>query len=540
MEKPPRLKDESEKLVSADEQHNSANALQIVGNATNAQDSVGTDVPPSSGTDVPASSGPDAQPLVAAPVQIIRDSAAEREAKKLADQKFLAAYKKHELFLRTRFCTIVLLLVGVFAVSVPKFFDYIDSETRVINSIVPAAAAAFIGEKDAAYFKISEFPLPKQQDRASVLVDIRKKILDRSISDLERTGRTAIFSRLGAEQLLMDAGRRASGLKYGDYLISKYPNLPSNYGFRALVDFERGDFVHAISEFDQFFALIKDASREEAKSWENPIKRAIWSCIEYVRIDKAKEFLLTYKQSGAETWEIADLQASMLLAQYDQLDVANLQKTSFWNPALANFSSKLLYQARQTASALPSFFQESESKLIEIDTRAKDFKEADERLSVLERFDFSKLRYRYVVASAQVALARDKPKDVIQNLDKFAKQYNMSPELDLLLATALQRTHETQRAVEAADDGLAESPYYLGWMHVGGLRQPLLMIKARALMDDGKFVQALQICNQVLEASPDMIAPQLLKLQISQKQNKQPEITRLSAIISSQLKRLAP
>jgi hypothetical protein len=144
MEKPPRLKDESEKLVSADEQHNTANALQIVGNATNAEDSVGEDVP--------ASSGPDGKPLAAPPVQIIRDSAAERDAKKLADQEFLSAYKKHELFLRIRFCSIVLLLVGVFAVGVPKFFDYIDSETRVINFVVPAAAAAFMGEKDAACF----------------------------------------------------------------------------------------------------------------------------------------------------------------------------------------------------------------------------------------------------------------------------------------------------------------------------------------------------------------------------------------------------
>jgi predicted negative regulator of RcsB-dependent stress response len=66
------------------------------------------------------------------------------------------------------------------------------------------------------------------------------------------------------------------------------------------------------------------------------------------------------------------------------------------------------------------------------------------------------------------------------------------------------------------------------------------MIKARALIDDGKFESALQICNQVLEASPDMLAPQLLKLQISQKQNNRQEIGRLKAIISSRLKKVAP
>ena len=68
MEKPPRLKEESEKLVSSDEPDNVSGALQTIGTAA---DGAVSDAQPAN-----------AQASVAAPVQVIRDSAAEREAKK--------------------------------------------------------------------------------------------------------------------------------------------------------------------------------------------------------------------------------------------------------------------------------------------------------------------------------------------------------------------------------------------------------------------------------------------------------------------------
>jgi hypothetical protein len=83
MEKPPQLKEELDKLVSNGEQDNVSSALQTVGTASG-----GT---VSDGAAFDAQSA-DTQASIAAPVQVIRDSAAEREAKKLADQEFLAAY----------------------------------------------------------------------------------------------------------------------------------------------------------------------------------------------------------------------------------------------------------------------------------------------------------------------------------------------------------------------------------------------------------------------------------------------------------------
>ena len=250
MEKPPRLKEESEKLVSNNEQEASSTAMQTIKETSDPQ--LAPSQPDSLSTDTQDVAAP-AQ--IAAQVQVIRDSTAEREVKKLADQAFLEAYKKHELHLRIRFGIVVILILGAFAVSIPKFFAYIDTEKRTVAHVVPALSTALLGEKDAAYYQASQLPVPETENNDSDLVKNREKILDKAITELENGGRTAIFSRLGTEQYMLKANQREIGLKYGDYLIGKYPNLPSNYLFRAEVDLGNGDISHAISEYDQFFAL---------------------------------------------------------------------------------------------------------------------------------------------------------------------------------------------------------------------------------------------------------------------------------------------
>jgi hypothetical protein len=545
MDKPPRLKEESEKLVSNNEQGSTSNALQTVGGAADAQPAAAQLADAQADEAQPR----DAKASVAAPVQILRDSAAEREAKKLADQEFLAAYKKHELFLRIRFGVIVILLLGTFAVSVPKFFAYIDSEKRVIVHLNPAVSAALLGEKDAAYYQTSQLPIPEDQNNGSDLVKSRKKILDKTIAELEGGGRTAIFSRLGAEQLLMRANQRETGFKYGDYLINKYPNLPSNYLVRAEVDLDRGDLPHAIAEYDQFFALIKNATLTDKEAWQDSIQNAIWGCIDYGRVDKAKEYFETYKNLGVHKWQhkwdTEAIRQSILLAEYDLLDIAGLKKTSFWNSALEKHASNLMNQVKLGSQNSFSPLSGYGTEQVGIYTRARDFKSAYGVVKRAEsiRYMGYRFKYRYAVVAADFALAMDRPKDAIAAIDEYEKEFDLSSELYFLLAQAHARMHETHQAIKAADAGLVgavgtQSPGVYSPYRYTNYRLSLLLIKARALFDSGKLESALQICNQVMETSPDMIAPKLLKLEIMQNQGNQQEVSKLRAIISSQLEKV--
>jgi tetratricopeptide (TPR) repeat protein len=539
MEKPPQLKEELDKLVSNGEQDNVSSALQTVGTASG-----GT---VSDGAAFDAQSA-DTQASIAAPVQVIRDSAAEREAKKLADQEFLAAYKKHELFLRIRFGVICTLLIACFAVSIPKFFKYIDRERQVVSHVGPAVSAALLGEKDAAYYQTSQLPIPENQKNESGLIENRKKILDHTIAELEGSGRTAIFSRLGAEQLLMKNNQREIGLKYGEYLIDKYPNLPSNFLFRAEIDLDRTDINRAISEYDQFFALIKNSPKREKDAWQNPISNAIWGCIDYGRVDKAKEYLQTYKSLGTDewdyNWDLQDIQQSILIAEFDQLDVTNLRKTNFWSPALEQYSSSLMKEA---VNAPTSPYGPSTWESTKILLRVGNFKKATAQVDHLRTriFGSSYVNYRYAVGASELALAQNRPQDAIEVITKHTKENPLSLQLKYLLATALERTQRPQQAIDSVDAALSDvtqsgAPGVYAYYHYTNYRLPLMIIKARALIDSGKIESALNLCNEITELSPDWIAPKLLKLEIAAKQNNLQEQTRLTSIISSQLKKVAP
>jgi hypothetical protein len=529
MEKPQRLKEETERLVSNSEQGNATHALKTVETATDGE---------AAGAEAPN----------VAPTQIIRDSAVERERKKLADQEFLVAYKKHELFLRVRFGIIILLVLGCFVVSIPKFFDSIDTEKRVIAHVAPAVSAALLGEKDAAYYQTSQLPIPGGTDGRSGLIENRKRILDQTIAQLEGSGRPAIFSRLGAQQLMMRANQREIGLKYGDYLIDKYPNLPGNYLFRAEVDLGRGDINHALSEYDQFFALIKNSTQRERSAWQPSIANAIWGCIDFGRVNKAKEYFQTYKDLNSREWDykwnLQDIRKAILIAEFDQLDVTNLKKTNFWNPTLERYSLNLMNEALniQTSLFSPSDWE-----------TAKDYLRAGNLKGAIAEVNHDKnveptnyeAQYRYTAGAAEVALALNRPNDAIEAIEQYSKEDSLSSQLSLLLAAALERTQKPRRTIAVADLALAgfvsdRSVGVYDYYHYTNYRLPLMLIKARALFDLGKVEPALKLCNQITELSPDWIAPNLLKLEIMTKQNDRQEQSKLISLISSQLKKVAP
>jgi tetratricopeptide (TPR) repeat protein len=511
MEKPLKLKDETQAFIAEDETGSTSRDLQV-------------------GTGGLAA---------ALPVQVIRDSAAEREAKKVADHEFLSAYKKHELYLRIRFGVITALAFILFAVGVPKFFACIDQVTGVTTHISPALAAALLGEKDSAYYKTSEFPLPLAADKVTGGVETRKKILDQSIKDIESNGQTAIFSRLGAEQLLFKGGARAAGLAYGNFLIDKYPTLPSNYCFRAAVDFGTGNFSDAISEYLKFAELLKSSPSNVKQAWTPEIARAYWACLDAGRVDEAKNFLKLFASYGGDASLAAELKPALPLALFDELDVPDLQRTKFWNAKLASYADRLMHQAYDDTSVLPDYLFDTDLAWFEVHIRANRIADATRIVRYFKRYGV----FRYQTATAaKTALATGHPEQAVQVIKDSESQSAATPETDYLLSTALAKMNANDEAIRVADHGLAldtrnnlssfniNHKYYL----------PLLVAKARALSNNSQFDSALAICNRVLEANPNMVAARLLKLDVFQKQHNNQAASDISSEISAHLKKLAP
>ena len=294
---------------------------------------------------------------------------------------------------------------------------------------------------------------------------------------------------------------------------------------------------------------MKNASMAEKETWQDSIGNAVWACIDYGRVDKAREYLQTYKGLGGDGWNhqyVTDsLERSILLADFDRLDVNALKRTSFWNPALEKYTTKLMNQIKANESPLSPTANSTEQ--MGIYTRTEDLKTAQNLLDMVKPFRFMGTRFKYGFAysTAALALAKNRPKDAIVALEEFEKEFRLSAEMNFLLAKAYLGTGETQKAIKAADAGLADfedvqSPGAYDLYHENNYRPALLNMKARILVNSGKLEPALQICNQLMEASPDWIAPKLLKLEIMRKLNNQQEVSKLITIISSQLEKIAP
>ena len=160
----------------------------------------------------------------------------------------------------------------------------------------------FFGERDAASDQIGVFPFSKNPELASKQLKSRIAILDASIKNLEGRNRSATFSRMAAEQILLRSGQRENGLKYGDYLINKYPTVPSNFGFRGWVDFGQVDFAHSIAEYDQFLSAVEKLPLNERAHWISQLYNPIWACIDAGRFDDALKFLEALKDLGGNNF----------------------------------------------------------------------------------------------------------------------------------------------------------------------------------------------------------------------------------------------
>jgi len=524
MEKPPKLKVDVELVV---------NDGSTDGNVANDADTANRPNPGDQ-TVAPGSAALPSTSSTSGTSGAAKDPLAERAAKKQQEQEFLAAYKKRELFIRVRFAVIAVLIVGIFSIGLDSFFR--DGRNKEAGSyrLSIVILSSLIGERDLSNFLISYFPLNANDKNVSATLDNRAKIAESSIADLEKDGRTAIFSRLGAEQMLLHYGRRPEGLKYGDYLIAKYPDLPSNYCWRANVDFDRGDFAKAIESYDKFVAVLEKAPVQTQKSWREQISKAIWASIDSGRFDDARRFLASYKQFGGSEENCRRFQVQFLIAQYDQLDINNLKKTDLWNAALANHANHLLTEADKQVEQVAAYDFDKDAFSADIALRRQD---ADKMALILEpMMTQSWMRYQYNVSKAELQLSQNNPQAALTTASAIAGR-GSSAELDLLLATALQRLHVPERAVYFADKGLEW--YRQPSVTTGKFYLPLLTMKARALADCGKQDQALQLCDRVIAENPHMLGTRLLKMQILQTQHKSAEAAIEHQNISTELKALA-
>jgi tetratricopeptide (TPR) repeat protein len=530
MEKPPRLKVDTELVVGDGDIESGTNSGSNTESNTDrnfgATAGTASIAPPPTvvGGENAATSSPPKQS------RSPRDLQAQRDAKKRDEQEFLAAYKKRELFVRVRFAVVAILLIGGFFLASQSVFAPDRKAAMVGFHFAPAILSAFAGERDAAYFQISTFPFDGDESKRTALLNSREAILGKAIADLENSGRTAIFTRLGTEQMLVTQGQRERGLKYGDYLIKKYPDLPSNYCWRARMDFDNSDYAKSIAEFHQFAALVKNGSPQSQKAWRNEFGTAVWSCIDAGRYSEATNFLNTAKKYGGNPGRLQELQSAILLGHYDHLDISELQKTDLWNADLDHFSKSLLTAASHQTENMSFYDDEKDSISFDVALRSQNFSQMQPVLENLRPYKW--LRYQYVVDTAEMDLAKGNPKQALATIrEKVRGQSELSSaELSYLEATSLIRLRRLEEALTVIDKGLEF--YKLPGAVTGRFYLPFFTLKAQALSGLGRQEQALEVCQQVIAGNPEMIAPRLLKMQILQSQGNQPQASKVHDEIS--------
>lgn len=458
---------------------------------------------------------PSAEPPNAVSARDIRVAVlAERKAK---EQAFLAEYKQKQLRTRIKFIACAAVFLSLFWSSMYFVCSKSAKASAALTQFQPVAVFACLGERDMAYFTMSGFSQARGEPEASPkLVEQRTKILEHSIKEQEANGRSAIFTRLGAEQMLIQHGDRDTALKFGDPLIAKYPDLPSNYFWRAKIDFDHLDFANAVKDYKKTAEIISRSPEQVGQSFYTEYVKAIWACINTGQFDEANRFLDLASKYGLNEYDRDGLRSQILISKSDALAVSDLKDTDFWTKNIASYDKTLLTEARQIAQRMDYTKALFESGTI------SDIQKFDLTFSTavkLNNWQEAKTRaaegwsksYRARM-EATIALAEGKPELALQLIDKYRDlDYYYEKKIEMIAAEALLKSGQPLQAIQSADRalemyitpaGLSTGKYYL----------PFRIIKAKALYKAGRYDQAIAESNKILAVNPHLIAPQIVKI----------------------------
>ncbi|CAN5445254.1 hypothetical protein BH10CYA1_BH10CYA1_44420 [soil metagenome] len=461
--------------------------------------------------------------------QTVDDQVMAHSGKRVKEQEFLNAYKVKQLQTRFKFVAFAAILLAMYLYTVYFIFNDNEKAASALRKFQIAPLFACLGERDIAHYTMTEFSDGKTKETAG-LIEQRTKILDNSIAEMEKNGKPAIFTRLGTEQMLMKYGDRANAFKFGDPLITQYPELPSNYFWRAKTDLERMDYVNSVREYKQAAEKLAHLPTGQKQDWQNQLSKAAWASIYSGQTGKAEKFLTLFQQNGGSTYESQGLQSEIMLTSCADLAAPMLKNTPFWNEKLAAVYENRIDKAVSIASgmsyselkfdAMPEIFADElrdQAALLSIDPK---------KFTKYLEYNYGTQTNRGKMLRAKAALNQNKPQEALDLIVLTRSRYgSFKREQTVITASALQKLDRSKEAVQLVDTALNLKPFdwdsevdevSYGQVTADHHHQELLAVKARALCDRGKYKQALGLCASMLAQNPSLIEPRLIKIRCYQ------------------------
>lgn len=467
-------------------------------------------------------------------------------SKKAKEQEFLKAYKKKQLQTRIKFAACAALVLAFYFSCVNFIFNDNVKAASALRKFQIVPLFACLGERDTAHYMMTEFSDERTKDTPG-LIEQRTRILGNSIAELEKNGKPAIFTRLGVEQMLMKYGDRAEGFKFGDALITRYPDLPSNYFWRAKTDFERMDYVNSVLEYKQAAEKLESLPAGVKQDWRDQLSKATWAAIFSGQTGEAERFLELFKKHGGGNYSAQGLRSEILLTSCTDIAAPSLKTTHFWNDKLAVEYQKRIDKALSIArkmnykdlliDAMPEIYEyELQEQAITLDA---DKTRVDKYIQ--SNYDEHSIRSRTLKALA--ALNRNAPQEAAAlKTQKRYKYGYLRREQEFVEVSVLEQTNKPNEAIRLIDKFLNlksndDDDESDSRMQIISNRsnQQLLSVKARALCDIGQYQKAISLCDMLLTRNSHMIEPRLIKIRCFQALKDAEAEKQESEKISSQL-----
>ncbi len=454
---------------------------------------------------------------IAEPTSAVKVAATQQAVKKRAeDIAFLAAYNQRQNKRRIQFVAISALILSIFWCGIWMTLNASERARGALIQLPMIFGTAFLGDKDLSSYQLSQLWYPDAETDAKT-IDARTSILDKSIADLQAVGKPSIFSRLGAQTMLMQNGQRAKGLAYGQYLIDKYPDLPSNYFARAKADFNQANFPDAIKEYGEAVALLSRLPEKVGRAWCSELPKAAWACIDSGRMAEAARFIDAYVKYDGYRVQALTMRAQIPLSMVESLAMSDLRQTPYWNATLAAYSEKLLARSTkignvlartrrldQDPSELRTILSPEEELMFAISLQTADATEARKIVDENRLY-----KYYWAPLAAQLAIHDHKPQAALDALNSMRKQL-VSPQQSLLKAQAYEQMGAWPTALDQADQGIAQ--YRHDEAFTGRYFLPLHLTKGRLLFDMKSYDRALAESDLVSRFNPHLIEARLLKI----------------------------
>ncbi|MBS1955390.1 MAG: hypothetical protein JST89_14490 [Cyanobacteria bacterium SZAS-4] len=468
--------------------------------------------------------------------------------KKAKEQEFMKAYKAKQIKTRLKFGACAALVLAFYFSSVYFIFHNNDKAASALRKFQIAPLFACLGERDIAHYTMTEFSDDRTKETPN-LIEQRTKILNKAITEMEKSGKPAIFTRLGVEQMLMKYGDRAQGLKFGDPLIARYPDLPSNYFWRAKTDLERMDYVNSVNEYKQAVEKLENLPVGQEQKWDDQLSKATWAAIFSGQTGEAEKFLELFKKHEGGTYGLQGLQSEILLSSCTDIAAPSLRMTSFWNEKLEAAYQRRIEKAFSIANkmnysdvrfdALPSIYS------FELLDQAMILNADSKRMMKYIDTNYDSASSWAQTLKARAALNRNNPKEAaaLMTMNRYKWGY-LAREQNLLEVSILEKTNKPNEAIRLIDKYLNLKPdddyddeESETRVQVVSSRanQQLLAVKASALCDIGQYKKALSLCDTLLSRNSHLIEPRLIKLRIFKALNDSEAEKQESANISSEL-----